>query len=189
MKSVTLILSLFISLGEIKAQEVDTFNLHYPVSYKDTIIYKRIIQFDTNDSLYHVQDFYPNDSIQMEGIYSSFDKTIKESSLWCNYKTNTKEGEFKTWYENGQLERIAHYSNGLRHGLHEYWYSNGQRESIQNYSNGQKHGKCTWWNDDGTIQNELVFEKGLNQNPKDTSYHYISYTPKEYMMTHRKNGH
>jgi len=180
MKKIAFIILLFVCHGAINAQEPDTFYLHYPRSYQDTIIYKRIINFDKKDSLTHVLDYYPNGAIQMEGSYSSFDKTIKESSLWCNYKTNTKEGEFKTWYKNGQLERKANYSKGLRDGLHEYWYSNGELESIQNYTNGQKHGKSIWWNDDGSIQNELVFEKGLNQNPKDTSYHYISYTPDGY---------
>jgi hypothetical protein len=180
MKNITLILSLFICLGAIKAQEVDTFYLHVPISKNDTIIYKRIIQFDKKDSLYHVRDYYPNGQIEMEGFYRSFDKSIKEESLWCNYHTNTKEGEFKTWYENGQIERKANYSKGLRNGLHEYWYSDGQIESTQNYTNGQKNGKCTWWDIDGSLQNELFFEKGLNQNQKDTNYHYISYTPNEY---------
>jgi len=180
MKNTTLILSLFIFLGVIKAQEVDTFYLDYPISKNDTIIYKRIIQFDKNDSLYHVRDFYPNGQIQMEGIYSSFDKSIKEKSLWCNYKTNTKEGEFKVWYKNGQIESKTNFLNGLRHGLHEYWYSNGQRESIQNYINGQEHGNVTYWDISGTIENELTFKHGLNQNQKDTNYHYIFYTPKEY---------
>ena len=180
MKNITLILSLFIFLGAIKAQEVDTFYLDYPISKNDTIIYERIIQFDKNDSLYHVRDFYPNGQIQMEGIYSSFDKSIKEKSLWCNYRTNTKEGEFKIWYKNGQIESKTNFLNGLRHGLHEYWYSNGQRESIQNYINGQEHGNVTYWDISGTIENELTFKHGLNQNPKDTNYHYISYTPKEY---------
>ena len=180
MKRITLILSLFICLGAIKAQDVDTFYLHVPISKNDTIIYKRIIQFDNNDGLYRVRDYYPDGQIEMEGAYSSFDKSIKEESLWCNYRTNTKEGEFKGWYKNGQIEKKVNYLNGLRHGLHEYWYSNGQRESIQNYINGQKHGKCTWWNIDGSLQNELIFEKGLNQNPKVTNYDYISYTPNDY---------
>lgn len=180
MKRFVTLIILVLILCELKAQQIDSFYLHQPISYEDTIIYKRIIEFDDRDSLYHVRDYFPNDSIQMEGTYSSFDKNIKEISLWCNYKTNTKEGEFKKWYENGQLESITNYSNGLRHGLHEYWYSNGQRESIQNYTNGQKHGQCTWWNEDESLQNKLVFDRGLNQNPKDTNYHYISYTPKEY---------
>ncbi|MCF8368430.1 MAG: prolyl oligopeptidase family serine peptidase [Bacteroidales bacterium] len=180
MKESVIIILFFLCSGALKAQQVDTFYLPYPISYKDTIIYKRIIEFDDKDSIYHVRDYYPNDQIQMEGTYSSFDKHIKEKSLWCNYRTNTKEGAFKTWYKNGEPESIANYSNGLRHGLHEYWYANGQKESIQNYSNGQKHGECTWWNEDGSIQNKLVFDRGLNQNQKDTNYHYISYTPEAY---------
>ena len=179
-KTAILILSLFISYGVIKAQKVDTFYLHVPISKNDTIIYKRIIQFDNNNSLYHVWDYYPNGQLQMEGSYSSFDKQIKEESLWCNYRTNTKEGEFKVWYKDGQIKSKTIFLHGLRHGLYECWYSNGQRESIENYVNGQEQGKSTRWNTDGTLQNELIFEKGLNQNPKDTNYHYITYTPNEY---------
>ena len=171
---------MIICIGEIKAQDIDTFYLHVPISKNDTIAYKRLIQNGSKDSLYHVRDYYPNGQIQMEGTYSSFNKRIKEESLWCNYRTNTKEGEFRVWYKTGQLKSKTNFLNGLRHGLFEYWYPNGQRESTQNYSNGQKQGECTWWNDDGSIQNELKFDKGLNQNPKDTSYPYIAYTPKEY---------
>ena len=180
MKNATVILSLIIGLGATKAQEVDTLYLHIPISKNDTIIYKRIIQCDNNDSLYHVRDYYPNGQIQMEGTYSSFDKSIKEESLGCNYKSNTKEGEFKVWYKSGQIESKTNFFNGLRHGLHEYWYSNGRRESIQSYMNGQEHGNATYWDTSGSIENELIFKQGLNQNPKDTNYHYISYTPKEY---------
>jgi len=173
-------LSFFICLGAIKAQELDTFYLSVPIAENDTILYKRIIQFDPVDHLYHVRDYYPDGQIEMEGSYLSFDKNIKEESLWCNYRTNTKEGTFRVWFKNGQLEKKVNYVNGSRHGLHEYWYSNGQKASTQYYLNGQKHGKSTWWNTDGSVQNELIFEKGLNLNPKDTNYHYISYTPKEY---------
>ncbi len=180
MKYTLLIMSFFIGLGSIKAQEVETFYLPVPISNHETVIYKRVIQFDSKDCLYHVRDYYPNGRVQMEGSYSSFDKRIKEESLWCNYRTNTKEGEFKEWYQNGQIESKTHYSKGLRDGLHENWYSNGQRESTQNYVNGQEHGKSTWWNNDGTLQNEIIFKKGSNQNPKDTNYHYIAYTPRDY---------
>ena len=78
MKNITLILVLFICIGAIKAQEVEPFYLHVPIAKNDTIIYKRIIQFDKIDSLFHVRDYYPNGQMQMEGTYSSFDKRIKE---------------------------------------------------------------------------------------------------------------
>jgi pimeloyl-ACP methyl ester carboxylesterase len=180
MNNTILILSLFICQVKIEAQVTDTFYLHIPTSRNDTIIYKRIIQFDNRDSLYHVRDYYPNGQIQMEGTYSSFDKSIKEESLSCNYKTNTKEGEFKVWYKNGQIESRSNFLNGLRHGLIEYWYSNGQRESIENYINGQEHGNVTYWDTSGAIENAWTFNHGLNQNPRDTNYHYITYVPKVY---------
>jgi len=180
MKYTALIILFFVWPGAIGAQVVDTFYLHIPVSKHDTMIYTRIIQIDMNDSLYHVRDYYPNGPIQMEGTYSSLDKGIKEESLACNYRTNIKEGEFKVWYNSGQIESKTNFLNGLRHGLHEYWYPDGHKESVQHYVNGQEQGKSTWWNSDGSLQNELIFDKGLNQNPQRTNYHYISYTPKEY---------
>lgn len=186
MKCIGLILSLLSCFVASKGQLADTFYLSVPISKNSTIIYKRIIQFDNINSLYHVRDYYPNGQIQMEGNYSSFDKTIKEESLWCNYRSNTKEGEFRVWYNNGQLLSKTNYLNGLRHGLHEYWYSDGKRESVQNYLSGQEHGKTVWWNSDGSLQNELTFKYGLNQNPKDTNYHYISYRPKEYNVDSTK---
>jgi predicted esterase len=178
-------LTVLTSSVTIEAQEIETYYLNYAKSYNDTIVYKRIISF--NKGLYHVKDYYPNGQIQLEGTYSSFDKEVKEKSLWCNYKTNTKEGKFKKWYENRQLlESKTNYKKGLRHGLHEYWYSNGERESVQNYKNGQKHGESIWWNEDGTLKRKLVFKKGENQLKKDATYHYISYTPKEYNNSETK---
>jgi pimeloyl-ACP methyl ester carboxylesterase len=171
---------MFIAGGTINAQNAETFYLHIPKSKNDTIVYKRLIQFDKTTNLYHVRDYYPNGQIQMEGNYSSFDKHIKEKSMWCNYRTNTKEGKFITYYKSGQTERVANYTNGLRDGLYEYYYPNGQKETSQNYRNGQKHGACTWWNSDGSIQQNLVFDRGLNLHQKKTKYHYIHSLPKGY---------
>ncbi len=179
MKNTTLILSLFICFVAIKAQGVDTFYLHIPISKNDTIIYKRIIQIDHNDSLYHVRDYYPNSQIQMDAFYSAFDKNIKEGSQ-CNYSSNTKEGIYKIWFENGQLEYSATYKNGLINGLSTFWYKNGIKESEECWLRGQLNGKVKYWTEQGELQFDLSFDHGLNQNPKDVQYRYLSYTPKEY---------
>jgi len=112
MRYAIIIILLIFSLGIIKAQDIDTFILHYAVSKYDTIVYKRVIQFDKNRILYHVKDYLKNGQIQMEGFYSSFDKHIKEE-YQCNYRSNTKEGLYKEWHENGQIEFAGHYKNGL----------------------------------------------------------------------------
>jgi hypothetical protein len=175
----TLILSLFIGLGAIKAQEVDTFYLTVPISQSDTIIYKRIIHFDRNDKLCHVQDYFENGQIQMDAFYSSFDKQIKED-IQCNYHSNTKEGLYKAWFDNGQIQYVGNYEKGLRNGLSTSWYDNGKKEGEENWLNGQLHGRVKYWTEQGELQSDLAFVHGSNQNPRDTNYQYISYTPKEY---------
>jgi MORN repeat protein len=179
MKIIFLAISFVLISGLAMSQEIDTFLLKIPIHGNKVKTYTRIIDYNAFDSLYHVQDYYTSGQIQMEGTYSRFDKNIKEES-WCNYATNTKEGEFKKWYRNGQLESKSNFSNGLRNGLFEYWYPNGERESVRNFKNGQDHGSVTYWDATGNLLRKLNFENGLNQNPIDTNYHYISYTPTDY---------
>ena len=163
----------------VKAQQIDTFYLHHSLSKNDTIIIKRIIKFNETDNLFYLQDYYPSGQIKHVGQYSSFDKKIFED-LWCNYHSNTKEGEFTEWFENGQVESKTNYLNGLRHGLHEYCYINGQRECIHHFNNGQENGTLAYWDTTGVLERQSQYVNGMNQNPKDTSYKYLAYTPSEY---------
>lgn len=179
MKHILIILLLIISFGLIKAQEIDTFHLKYAVSKGDTIFYKRIIQFDKSNSLFHVKDYFENAQIQMDAYYTSFDKHIKEE-YQCNYQSNTKTGPYIEWHKNGRIEYSGNYKNGLRSGLCTSWYDNGQKEAEENWLNGQLQGDVKYWSVEGVLQNDLTFMHGLNQKPKEVDYAYLSYTPKEY---------
>ena len=179
MRNTTAIILMIFSSGLIQAQDIDTFLLKYGVSKYDTAIYKRIIEFNKITKIYHVKDYFENGQIQMDAFYSSFDKNIKEGSQ-CNYRSNTKEGLFKNWYENGLLEYSATYKNGLINGLSVFWYKNGIKESEEHWLQGQLNGNVKYWTEKGELQFDLSFDHGLNQNPKDVQYRYLSYTPKEY---------
>ncbi|MCK9404774.1 MAG: hypothetical protein M0Q26_15375, partial [Chitinophagaceae bacterium] len=179
MKYTILIIFLLLSPGFINAQDIDTFLLHYAVSKYDTIVYKRIIQFDKGQNLYHVRDFYENGPIQMEAVYRSFDKTIKEG--WqCNYRNSTKQGLYKEWYENGQIKFSGRFKNGLATGRCQWWYENGQMEADEGRLNGQLHGRVRYWTQQDDLEYDLSFKHGDNQNPKQVSYPYLPYLPKDY---------
>jgi antitoxin component YwqK of YwqJK toxin-antitoxin module len=166
MRNTAAIILMIFSSGLILAQDIDTFFLKYGVSKNDTIIYKRIIEFNKIAKIYHVKDYFENGQIQMDAFYSSFDKNIKEGS-GCNYFSNTKEGLFKNWYESGQLEYSATYQNGVINGLSEFWYKNGIIESEEIWLQGQLNGKVKYWTEKGELQFDLFFDQGINQNPKD----------------------
>lgn len=179
MKYRILTLLLFFSTGLARAQVMDTFLLKYATSKNETILYKRIIQFDKSKNSYHVRDYYENGQIQMDAYYRSFDKTIKEG--WqCNYSTNTKQGLYEQWYENGQIEFSGRFNNGLATGRCQSWYVNGQMEADEGRLNGKLHGRVRYWTERGDPEHDLYFKHGVNQHPKKVSYPYLTYLPKGY---------
>ena len=66
------ILILILTSSGLKAQTIDTFLLHYPISKYDKIFYQRIIEETEKNNLIHVQDYYSNGQIQMDA-YSKTD--------------------------------------------------------------------------------------------------------------------
>ena len=50
-----------------------------------------------------------------------------------------KEGNYKSYHENGQLWLICNYANGLRHGEHKYFYITGELIVNRQYMNGKSH--------------------------------------------------
>jgi hypothetical protein len=176
--SIIAILVIVLSVSA-EAQEVDTVMLRQALSKSDTIVYTRIVRFDDRDSLYHVQDFLPSGQIQMEAAYSSLDRTIKEE-YQCDYRTNRKQGIYKEWYDNGQIEYSATFRNGKRNGVSHEWYRNGQLAEEENWLNGQLDGTVKYWSEDGKLQFDLQFEQGVCRNTRDTSYQYLSYVPPGY---------
>jgi hypothetical protein len=168
-----------VNMSLLYAQNTETIVLRYAASKYDTIVYKRVIELNRNTNLYHVRDYFENGQIQMDAFYSSLDKQIKEEPQ-CNYLTNTKEGEYKQWYRDGQVEFVGHYIGGVKNGSTSSWYKNGQKESDENWLNGQLNGKVKYWTEQGDLQYDLTFYHGQNQNPAEVKYNYLAYLPKDY---------
>ena len=125
------------------SQEIDTFTLNYDVSKNKTIIYKRVIDYNITNRLYHIKDYFENGQIQMDAFYSAFDKQIKEENQ-CNYRSNTKEGLYKEWFDNGQIAYVGNYKGGLRNGICTSWYRSGQKEAEENWLKGQLYGNTKY---------------------------------------------
>ena len=187
MKQATVIIALVLVSFCLNAQQPDTLILRQALSKYDTVVYTRIVRFDAEDGLYHVQDYFDNGQIQMQGTYSKLDKNVKEN-YWCNYKTNTKQGLYQTWYKNGNPESKYHFIDGKKNGLCEEYYSNGQisdrgewiRGALAGNTRGMRHGNFKGWSPEGRLIYDFNYNHGLKINPVDTNYHYLLHTPPEY---------
>ena len=70
------------------------------------------------------------------------------------------EGEYKSWYSNGQIHAHAFYKNDKLEGEYKYWYKNGQIEEHSFYKNGKLDGEYKTWYNNGEIWEHAFYKDG-----------------------------
>lgn len=60
-----------------------------------------------------------------------------------------RDGEYKTWFPSGQIERNGQYQDGNRIGEWKGWYKNGQMEFVYNFKNDTLEGSFIRWYSNG----------------------------------------
>lgn len=66
-------------------------------------------------------------------------------------ENNMRQGEYKEWYDNGQMSRHCFYVNGKLHGEYKSWHNNGHMFEHCIYVNGELHGEFIKWLDCGKV--------------------------------------
>jgi antitoxin component YwqK of YwqJK toxin-antitoxin module len=61
------------------------------------------------------------------------------------YVEGKEQGEYKRWNDDGQLIVLSHYVDGKYHGEYKQWYENGQLEIQTQYIEGKYHGEYKSW--------------------------------------------
>ena len=72
-----------------------------------------------------------------------------------NYVNNKIEGLWRQWHENGQLQNEVNYVNDKREGLYRRWHENGQLQHEGNYVNDKSEGLWRWWHENGQLEQEI----------------------------------
>ena len=178
-KCTSIVLALLIIHGRSAAQPAETFRVQRSLSKSNAIFFVRNVRFDEQDRLFHVRDFFENGQIQMDATYSSLNKLIKED-YQCNYRSNTKEGRYREWYENGNLRYLGRFKHGLQDGTCTEFSENGHKETEAVWKEGMLNGTARFWTEKGNPPLVLEFKNGVNQTPRKVEYAYLVYTPKRY---------
>jgi len=120
---------------------------------------------------------YPNNQIKETGLLVKNEKGEFQ-----------REGEWKFFYDNGQLMKKSTYIKGKLNGSHEVMFKNGQKKEIGSYVGNEKDGKWSKWNEAGKLLEEITYRKGHKNGS------YAIYTPEgkkivqgEYQID-KKNG-
>lgn len=69
-------------------------------------------------------------------------------------------GRHLTFHENGQLETVGNYRNGIKHGLWMSYDESGNALSQAYYTDGRKDGAWKVWDANGTLRCEMYYKFG-----------------------------
>lgn len=83
------------------------------------------IQIFSTSAQVEVKEYYDNGNIQVKGALN---------------ENNLEIGKWERYFENGSIQYIIHYENGLLHGLVQEYYENGQLTYEEEYVNGVRNG-------------------------------------------------
>ena len=94
-----------------------------------------------------------------------FSQDTSKLSIVIN-EFDIKDGDYETFYDNGQLKSKGFYVKGNKEGVYKWWYSNGNLERQGNYILGKKNGVYKWWYSNGQIYVMGNYKNGilLNEN-------------------------
>lgn len=129
------------SLGKIADRiELDhgdgDYVLHFPdekIKYKAKVLNGR---FEGKATAFNIDG-----SIIQEGIYEN----------------DAKEGEWKTYLENGKLDRVLNYSDDVLSGTSKWFYPNGELFIENNYYDGSVDSSCRVWHDNKLPERETFY--------------------------------
>lgn len=100
-----------------------------------------------------------------------------------------KDGFYKSWYNNGQIECNGNYSVNKKTGLWNYWYSSGQIKSEYSFKEDSLNGDFKKWYENAQLKIEGKYDFG-NLIGEWTSYHDNGQvSAKEYYTNDLREGH
>ena len=77
-----------------------------------------------------------------------------------NIVKGKKEGEYLTYYENGQLKYKSNYKEGVLEGEWLYYHENGQLRFKRNWKDGKKEGEWLYYHETGQLETTEIYKDG-----------------------------
>lgn len=85
-------------------------------------------------------------------------KNGKIKSEWIENDKGKINGEYREWYENGNLKVIKNYKDGKLNGVITLYYPNGNLKVVGNFKENKKDGLFIFYNTDKSISMKRYYE-------------------------------
>jgi antitoxin component YwqK of YwqJK toxin-antitoxin module len=134
-------------------------------------VYHSTIRLDKNDSQLRVENgllLWNNSSFT--GTLYSLDQNNADTLSLSSYQSGREHGEWKQFYEGGQLKEKRFFNNGLKAGEYVAWWPNGKKQLHYFFENSEYEGTCREWNNEGTLIKLANYKKGHEEGLQQLWY-------------------
>ena len=100
---------------------------------------------------------------QVQRSYATWNAQGVQTVQWQWDEKHREQGDFKEWYQSGQLKDHRIYKDGKLQGPAITWFENGQMSSSVDYVEGREQGVMHMWTQDGSPNGECRYEAGVRQ--------------------------
>jgi len=82
----------------------------------------------------------------------------KQKYVEANYKNGLKDGEWRSYREDGTLWSIHHYKNGKEDGVFKTYHENGKLYIDGAYKEGKERGTWLFYDQNGTVRKRINYK-------------------------------
>jgi antitoxin component YwqK of YwqJK toxin-antitoxin module len=155
-------------IGRIDCTDMDEKEiLRKEIEMSSRDFYEKNPERSTKD----LEFFREYERLNTEKIKEEETETEEEVEEEISYKNDTKDGPWKSYYENGQLKEEGNYKDGKNyHGQYKEYHENGQLKHDGKYKDGIQEGICKLYYENGQMELETNFKDG-EHNGQYKEYH------------------
>ncbi len=124
-----------------------------------------------------------NGSFLKDGYYKKWHKN-GQLETFGNYKNNKREGKWQSYFENGNLKEEINLKNGMIEGLVILFYGNGNKRFESNNKKNKLEGKVRYWHANGQLSSTGTY---LNNSKDGLFTYYYENGTKEKEVNYKKN--
>jgi hypothetical protein len=110
-----------------------------------------------------------NEDLNSDEFIENMSKSFFENLKSENDSTNAHDGEFLSYYENGEIKEKGYYKNGEKNGVFFSYTKNGKILNEILYVDGLSEGESKEYYESGQLKEKISYEKG-RKNSKTTYY-------------------
>lgn len=107
---------------------------------------------------------------QRHGVAEEYYNDTGKLRALINYKNGTFDGEFKSYYPNGNIQIEANYKNGVIDGAYKEYYDNKSIKIIGNYKESLQDGEWRIYLGNGKLKSLVNYKDGALNGIKEDYY-------------------